>query len=522
MINFTESVVGRGLQAFVDGVADMVNVVSDFVDIPMSEKLDEERVALNRMVFQLTEANIKEEDRNKLIIKINKQYPAFLKNIDTEKTSTKQLKDRLREYNSQLIDKIVLQKEEEKLNKISNEAADARANQIRRENELLDELIKASEEHDVALLDGATVSENYAHIKEVLTSRLTGFHAALDPAKKSLEGLNGFVIRASFANQELKNHTEELNTATQDRDALAKRLGISLEEVIELEEEETEVIRGNTYATTENTKAKKEQYDVEADLIELIINRGVSTEEEQVRVQEYLNKLREKEILLQLESLDETVGSFAIKKALLLELEALRKGVDEDDEKRKEESFQADIVRSIISGQSAEEAVKNAVKAQIMKAVSALIASIFENVPFPYSLILAAGANMMVAKIVDTQLDEFADGGMVQGKSHAQGGEKFAIGGRVVELEGGEAVINKRSTAMFRGQLSAMNSAGGGVRFADGGLLNSPAFSQQQFNALGQNNMASAMSGSRKVVVVEADITSTQDAVSVLQAQATI
>ena len=60
MINFTESVVGKGLQSFVDGVADMVNVVSDFMDIPMSEKLDEERVALNRMVFQLTEANIKE------------------------------------------------------------------------------------------------------------------------------------------------------------------------------------------------------------------------------------------------------------------------------------------------------------------------------------------------------------------------------------------------------------------------------------------------------------------------------
>ena len=94
---------------------------------------------------------------------------------------------------------------------------------------MLDELIKTSEEHDVALLDGATVSENYAHIKEVLTSRLTGFHEALDPAKKSLDELSGFVIRASFANEELKNHTEELNTATQDRDALAKQLGISLE-----------------------------------------------------------------------------------------------------------------------------------------------------------------------------------------------------------------------------------------------------------------------------------------------------
>jgi hypothetical protein len=119
-------------------------------------------------------------------------------------------------------------------------------------------------------------------------------------------------------------------------------------------------------------------------------------------------------------------------------------------------------------------------------------------------------------------IEEFANGGMVQGKSHANGGEKFAVGGRVVELEGGEAVINKRSTSMFRNQLSAMNSAGGGVKFADGGLLNMPSFSQQQFNALGQNQMMGAMGGASKVVVVEADITSTQNSVSVIESDAII
>ena len=119
-------------------------------------------------------------------------------------------------------------------------------------------------------------------------------------------------------------------------------------------------------------------------------------------------------------------------------------------------------------------------------------------------------------------IEEFANGGMVQGKSHANGGEKFAVGGRVVELEGGEAVINKRSTAMFSSQLSAMNAAGGGVKFADGGLLNMPSFSQQQFNALGQNQMMGAMGGASKVVVVEADITSTQNSVSVIESDAII
>ena len=147
---------------------------------------------------------------------------------------------------------------------------------------------------------------------------------------------------------------------------------------------------------------------------------------------------------------------------------------------------------------------------------------------FAFSPFIAAMTALQIGVIASQKfaqggmIEEFANGGMVKGKSHAQGGEKFAVGGRVVELEGGEAVINKRSTSMFSKQLSAMNAAGGGVKFADGGLLNQPSFSQQQFNAAGQNQMMGAMGNSGKVVVVEADITDSQNTVSVIQAQATI
>ena len=138
---------------------------------------------------------------------------------------------------------------------------------------------------------------------------------------------------------------------------------------------------------------------------------------------------------------------------------------------------------------------------------------------------LIAGVMSMFEKggIVDGKfakggvIGKFANGGMVNGKSHAQGGEKFAVGGRVVELEGGEAVINKRSTAMYRGQLSQMNAAGGGVKFADGGMLNNPSFAQQQFSSGMSNNNAP-----QKVYVVESDISQSQNQVSVLEAAATI
>ena len=65
----------------------------------------------------------------------------------------------------------------------------------------------------------------------------------------------------------------------------------------------------------------------------------------------------------------------------------------------------------------------------------------------------------------------FAGGGLIKGRSHSRGGVHYSIGNRDIEFEGGEAVMNRRSTSMFKDQLSAMNVAGGGVKFQQGGIL---------------------------------------------------
>ena len=200
------------------------------------------------------------------------------------------------------------------------------------------------------------------------------------------------------------------------------------------------------------------------------------------------------------------------KDAGLITQQQYEEGVEGIQKKAFEKKKRLDIAQAIINGALAMTKV----------------ASQTGILTFAFSPFIAAMTAAQVALIQGQKfarggmIEEFANGGMVHGKSHAQGGEKFAVGGRVVELEGGEAVINKRSTAMFSSQLSAMNAAGGGVKFADGGLLNQPSFSQQQFNAIGQNQMMGAMGSSSKVVVVEADITDSQNSVSVIQSEATI
>ena len=59
---------------------------------------------------------------------------------------------------------------------------------------------------------------------------------------------------------------------------------------------------------------------------------------------------------------------------------------------------------------------------------------------------------------------KFAKGGILKGASHANGGIDMGNG---QEAEGGEAVINKKSTAMFKPILGLINSLGGGVNFSD-------------------------------------------------------
>ena len=160
-----------------------------------------------------------------------------------------------------------------------------------------------------------------------------------------------------------------------------------------------------------------------------------------------------------------------------------------------------------------------------------------ETGPFGFALapivagLVAAQVGLIMAQEFVGQygglIPEFGAGGMVHGPSHSKGGVKFGVGGRVVELEGGEAVINKKSTAMFRPQLSAMNVAGGGVKFADGGItpsvnpvMNKNDNSSEQFAMVAQRIIDGI--NDKEVFVTESSVTETQNSISVTESNAVL
>lgn len=113
------------------------------------------------------------------------------------------------------------------------------------------------------------------------------------------------------------------------------------------------------------------------------------------------------------------------------------------------------------------------------------ITQVFASTLPPASFIMAAiTAATTAAEIAVIASQKYARGGELHGPSHAQGGIKGFVGNQHIEAEGGEVIINKRSSAKHRKLLSLINSdngwgddfakarsGGSGRFFARGGMI---------------------------------------------------
>lgn len=130
-----------------------------------------------------------------------------------------------------------------------------------------------------------------------------------------------------------------------------------------------------------------------------------------------------------------------------------------------------------------------------------------------------AGVGAGIQSIKKPSEPKFGLGGVLSGASHANGGIQTPYG----EVEGGEAVINKKSTAMYGGLLSQINQAGGGVKFGDSGRLGEAGVSGSMtlidYDLLSAKIAIANMSLPNPVVSVS-EINDTNNRVSVIEQKA--
>ena len=122
---------------------------------------------------------------------------------------------------------------------------------------------------------------------------------------------------------------------------------------------------------------------------------------------------------------------------------------------------------------------------------------IFAAIQTAFGLAQVGIMTSQLAKMANGGIMKFAGGGVVSGPSHAQGG--VPVGNTGIEVEGGEFVINKRSTAKYFDLLNAINAQGNGGKkvtadgqlrkYANGGELNY----QQIDSSMRANNQGAQM-----------------------------
>jgi len=218
----------------------------------------------------------------------------------------------------------------------------------------------------------------------------------------------------------------------------------------------SEAIDSFNDVSLENTKNRLEQeldairsrYEVEEDILKSQLNNQLITESQ------YRQKQKE------------------LRKAQIRDENDIDKKIFDSEQKRDKQNASVDYLQAIAS------------------IIPTLIA--YDNTADPISVLTkAAITGALATASYGAELGaigqrkffpkKFAEGGVVNGPSHNQGGVPFSVQGQGgYEMEGGEYIINKRATSMHRDLLEKINKSGrtspkvGNFKYAQGGMVNAP------------------------------------------------
>ena len=197
---------------------------------------------------------------------------------------------------------------------------------------------------------------------------------------------------------------------------------------------------------------------------------------------------------IQLEALDQAEQK-AIESLTGTQEEQARKRIqiqEDYEERRKELTKRGQIAQLRLTQASALANVADA----ITKALTAgpVVGQILAGITAAIGL-----AQIAVIQSQISQVQSFARGGLLFGPSHQQGGITLSNG---AEVEGGEAIITRNSTQLYRGLLSQINQSTGGAP-----IISTPYDDSRLIEALNNVNRTVPL----RAYVVERDITTSQE-----------
>jgi len=222
-----QETIGGALAPLITDVANAANdFFKSFSDTP-AEKLEEQAQQLGVLRIALTSANTSTEDRLKIINQLKATYPGYLSSINAEKVSNEELLPALKKINDELINKIVLAKEDERITAENEKVAARRARRIELELKAQELLLEAEQKGVDLGGDNLTLQQK---INKVLNDRGLKQQATggilIDSETRLLAKLTDVSLGLAIATSAETQAEQQLGAAQQKRAEIVKLLGI--------------------------------------------------------------------------------------------------------------------------------------------------------------------------------------------------------------------------------------------------------------------------------------------------------
>lgn len=186
--------------------------------------LEKQRIKLLEVESRIKDTNTTNEDRITLIKELKNQYPDLLKNIDAEKVSNQELSQSIKDINEQLINKIILQRQDNKISDQNEDTAEKRIELLKQEDRVRESLVKIAEREGKTIKDNATLVEQGRDLLSQFTDEQLRGGRLINPLVEF-----GFQLSELVTLQKSLNFEEEKGAKLlKEREELAKRLGITL------------------------------------------------------------------------------------------------------------------------------------------------------------------------------------------------------------------------------------------------------------------------------------------------------
>lgn len=209
------------IQGVVDLWVEFLTVLNEWLGVPVSERLEEERLQFNALLGVLRDGTLAQEDRNAAITKLTEIYPQYLEGIDLENASTEELLKLQKQVNGEYQVRILFQRQLEEQTKQADKEQKRRDAQIqasetlhRKYNEVLDYLGETAE--NVSIETAKLMLQEKAHT-EVIDAKYQIQNKEAELLSELISAENGY---ANARNKTNKTIEEGVKLTKEQQDTL--------------------------------------------------------------------------------------------------------------------------------------------------------------------------------------------------------------------------------------------------------------------------------------------------------------